>query len=473
MQGQHAVIALRQRTIGPLGDDTHFEVRCGLQQNLPTPCGLPITIVGICQGRAHDYDLLGHTPLDPDTRLMLPDTAPNLSNVALALHARTAGAADLADLLRDSRARTVALAKAYASALGQQMTVPFAPELNPPLWELGHIGWFQEYWICRNSQRALGTRADPVCVRSSSILDAADTLYDSSHVPHATRWSLPLPNLNATLDYLTTGLNATLDCLERSAEDDASLYSFRLALFHEDMHAEAAVYMAQSLGLDVGLAAQLTVGGPPATCNVEAGFWQLGAGADTTPGFAFDNELAGHVVAVPAFEIDDRVVSWRRYLEFIPTAQDGSSPSTAWPRYLRQRQTSQTSPVWEQSRFGRWTELDLDAPACHLSYFEVQAWCHRAGRALPTEVQWEKAAMTHTGFQWGQVWEWTASTFAAYPGFEAHPYRDYSAPWFGTRPVLRGACNATAQRMAHPRYRNFFTPDRTDIFAGFRTCSQV
>ena len=90
---------------------------------------------------------------------------------------------------------------------------------------------------------------------------------------------------------------------------------------------------------------------------------------------------------------------------------------------------------------------------------------------LPTEAQWEMAAMTHTGFQWGQVWEWTASTFGAYPGFEAHPYRDYSAPWFGTHQVLRGASSATVGRMVHPRYRNFFTPERTDIYAGFRTCA--
>jgi gamma-glutamyl hercynylcysteine S-oxide synthase len=95
---------------------------------------------------------------------------------------------------------------------------------------------------------------------------------------------------------------------------------------------------------------------------------------------------------------------------------------------------------------------------------------------LPTEVEWEVAASalntdeSANKFRWGEVWEWTASAFAPYPGFEAHPYQDYSAPWFGSRQVLRGACFATQPMMKNAKYRNYFTPDRTDIYAGFRTC---
>ena len=94
-----------------------------------------------------------------------------------------------------------------------------------------------------------------------------------------------------------------------------------------------------------------------------------------------------------------------------------------------------------------------------------------AGRRLPTESEWECAALTAPGFSWGQVWEWTASPFAPYPGFVAHPYRDYSQPWFDGRPVLRGASFATQPGMRHPRYRNYFTADRSDLFAGFRSCA--
>ncbi|MBS1221228.1 MAG: Serine/threonine kinase, partial [Proteobacteria bacterium] len=100
------------------------------------------------------------------------------------------------------------------------------------------------------------------------------------------------------------------------------------------------------------------------------------------------------------------------------------------------------------------------------------AWCCWAGRRLPTEAEWEAAAMTQAGFEWGQVWEWTASRFLPYPGFVAHPYRDYSAPWFGDRYVLRGASRATSPRMAHPRYRNFFLPERNDVPNGFRSCAR-
>jgi EgtB-related family protein len=122
-------------------------------------------------------------------------------------------------------------------------------------------------------------------------------------------------------------------------------------------------------------------------------------------------------------------------------------------------------------RFGTWLDLVPAAPASNLTCHEAEAWCAWAGRRLPTEEEWEYCATTQPDMQWGEVWEWTASPFAPYPGFTPHPYRDYSAPWFGSRRVLRGASTATHARMRHPRYRNFFTPERNDILAGFRSCA--
>ena len=128
--------------------------------------------------------------------------------------------------------------------------------------------------------------------------------------------------------------------------------------------------------------------------------------------------------------------------------------------------------LWQQHVNGHWQALDPQLPACHLNAHEAEAWCHWAGRRLPLESEWECASVQGgADFRWGQVWEWTASPFMPYPGFVAHPYQDYSAPWFGSRRVLRGASFATQPRLRHRRYRNFYTLERNDIFAGFRSCA--
>jgi gamma-glutamyl hercynylcysteine S-oxide synthase len=117
--------------------------------------------------------------------------------------------------------------------------------------------------------------------------------------------------------------------------------------------------------------------------------------------------------------------------------------------------------------------VTLARPVVHVNCFEAEAWCRWAGRRLPTEVEWEIAAESGAsrGWRWGEVWEWTASAFRPYPGFVADPYREYSAPWFGTHQAVRGASFATRARMRHARYRNFYLPERDDIFVGFRSCA--
>jgi EgtB-related family protein len=180
-------------------------------------------------------------------------------------------------------------------------------------------------------------------------------------------------------------------------------------------------------------------------------------------------------VALAAFEIDAQVVRWAEYLPFV---EAGGYRQARWwtpaapaapdaPRYLRR-----DGARWWAWRRGAWTPLDVAEPACHLTAHEAQAWCAWAGRRLPTEFEWECAALTRPeAFAWGDVWEWTASPFVPFPGFQPHPYRDYSAPWFDGRPVLRGASFMTQPRMRHPRYRNFFEAHRSDVPAGFRSCA--
>ncbi len=373
--------------------------------------------------------------------------------------ARQGGRTDLAAALRDSRARTLALLEAYLERLGPSLNVPYASQLNPPLWEVGHVGWFQDYWIARNLQRDLGVMADPDHTRPAGRMPAADSLYNSSLVAHTRRWHLDLPDLSATRDYLAAGLDATLERLATATETDSGLYFYRLVLFHEDMHAEAATYMAQALDIALPDALYQAPAALPSNqpLRLPGQVWTLGY---TETGFAFDNELAAQAIEVPTFEIDSQVINWRRYL---PLVEAGDAEP---PRYLRQ-----LDGVWQARRFGAWQTLDLDQPAMHLTWTEAETWCRQAGRRLPSEAEWEIAALTRSDFHWGAVWEWSASRFLPYPGFKAHPYRDYSVPWFGDRYVLRGASRATSPRMAHARYRNYFTPERNDLHNGFRTCA--
>jgi ergothioneine biosynthesis protein EgtB len=380
----------------------------------------------------------------------------------------------LAQALQRTRARTLGLMQAWQNAM-PDLSVPPSPGMNPPLWEWGHIAWFQEWWTVRNRQRHWGTRsASTGEAFDASWLPDADALYNSSEVAHDSRWALPLPDLAGTQAYLAQVLQRSLGHLQalealhaggRPPSDEA-IYFWRLVLQHEDMHNEASVYMAQALGLAL----------PPALCwrepasgdarglqtplgltgsvHVPAQVHTLGYSG---PGFAFDNECQAHPQALGAFEIDEAAVSWAHYLPFVQATGHALPPHVRW-----------LDGVWQAQQFGQWQLLDLQAPAVHLNAHDAQAWCQWAGRRLPTEAEWECAAQ-QPGFLWGQVWEWTANDFAPYPGFEVHPYRDYSAPWWHGHRVLRGACAATSAHVVDVRYRNFFVPERRDIFAGFRS----
>lgn len=378
----------------------------------------------------------------------------------LARLTRSSGKNWLAAALQDARRRTLGLLDAYVAGLGERLAVPYSPQLNPPLWEVGHVAWFYDIWIARNPQRDRGLAADPDCPRSPGRLPGADAWYNSSRVQHETRWHLPLPALAETRAYMAASLAETLEILADTAETEDALYFHRLALFHEDMHAEAAVYMAQALAIP--LPAHLRPWQRPLPeaydLAVPATHWRLGHDA---PGFAFDNELPVHAVTLDAYAIDSVAVTWRRFLPAI------TAGAVSLPRYLRQQ-----DGVWQVQRFGCWEPLSLDTAALHVTWDEAQAWCAWAGRRLPSEAEWECAALTAPGFAWGDAWEWTASRFAPFDGFVAHPYRDYSRFGFAEhRYVLKGASRATDPRMAHARYRNYFTVERNDIHTGFRSCA--
>ena len=398
------------------------------------------------------------------------------------LDARRADAASLEPALTALREQTLALFNATRAALGGKLDIAYAEEVNLPLWELGHVGWFEEFWIARNSERHLGHRARLEAARAAPQRVGADALYDSSTVAHAKRWQLNLPGARHTASHLAHVRERTLSLLRAAGDSDDALYFFRWALMHEAMHHEAGLMIAQGLGLPVSDSAPKAAAAR-SECAVAGDMLTVGGDSG---GFAFDNELGEHSVDVASFTIDSAAVTWRAWLPFFEAGGYGDAShwrdeGWAWrqralPNGLPRHVTADDAFEHGLKRavFGRWQALELDAPAIHLSAHEAHAWCRWAGRRLPTEHEWLLAQQQlGDDFAWGEVWEWTASPFAPWPGFEPHPYRDYSAPWFDGRPVLKGGSFATQPFMKHPRYRNYFPAGRNDVFAGFRTCTDT
>ncbi len=395
---------------------------------------------------------------------------------------RHADAALLERALGTQRAKTLSLFAGLRNALGDKLDIPYSEAVNPPLWELGHVAWFEEFWIARNPERLRGVAARLEAPRAAPLLPGADALYDSSHVAHARRWHLDLPDARRSLRHAAQIRERTLALLRTGAGGDDALYFFRLALMHEAMHHEAGAMIAQGLALDVGAALAATA---PAASD-SAGELSIAAATLTVGmhegGFAFDNELGAHRIELAAFAIDRAPVTWGAFVPFIEAggyedARHWSPAGWAWrqrelPTGLPRHVARGEDGVLRRARFGHWAELDAQQPAVHLSQHEALAWCAWAGRRLPSEHEWTQAA-TQAGsdFEAGQVWEWTASPFAPWPGFAPHPYRDYSQPWFDGRPVLKGGSFASAAFMKHMCYRNYFPAGRNDVFAGFRSCA--
>ena len=386
----------------------------------------------------------------------------------------------LSKSLQQIRGHTLSSFKCYLSS--NKLTLPYQSGLNPPVWELGHVAWFQEFWVARNLQRSKGMHCDLSQPRNASLLSQADAWFDSAKVAHSMRWELKLLTSQKCIQYSQDSLEQTLELLHNETDHSPALYFYWLVLQHEAMHLEASAYMAQTLRLSFkALWTQETSNAEKSkvsetksqqsitelkTARVPSQNWKLGSrdfssNSDTKQiPFCFDNELIEKTCSIQDFEISLHPVNWAQYLDFL------NSSGHRMPNYIRQ-----TGTDFETELFGCWRPLNLDAPAVHLSWTDAQAYCAWAQCRLPTEAEWDCAAKTLPDFEWGDVWEWTQDTFAPYEGFVAHPYTEYSAPWFGTHKVLRGASHFTHAVLRHVNYRNFFTPERDDIYAGFRTCA--
>jgi len=390
---------------------------------------------------------------------------------------RSAAPDALALALQDARARTLAFFERFAEAgMDDPSRVPLLAIVNPPLWELGHIAWFAEWYLLRGaSSSAPGAALRP------SLLAGSDAWFDSNTIAHDSRWSLALPPAREIQAYCRAVLDGVLARLAKEAHSDTALYFYRLALAHEDMHGEAFAYTLQTLGLP-------WPDGEPATAAPSASAEELRFGAGTAElgsrpgsGFVFDNEKWARPCELAPFRIDAALVSNADYARFI--AAGGYREPRFWSDAgrdwleLQRAQAQVQAPrgwrregeAWYAMRFGRPCPLADAEPVRHVSLHEAQAYCAWAGRRLPSEAEWVRASV-HPDFHWGELWEWTASPFTAYPGFSPDAYREYSAPYFGTHQVLRGASFATPERLRSAAFRNFYAPGRSDMFVGFRTC---
>jgi len=402
----------------------------------------------------------------------------------------------------------------------EQMLGAAAHFVEPPIWEMGHVGWFQEYWILRHLDGA------------STLLPGSDGIYDSFNVPYTRRWDHRYPSRQQTLDYICDVLRRSTRRLESRTPTAEDAYFYTLAALHEDMHAENLALIVQTHGyrrprLD-GHAAEATsppidVEYRPRDVAVPGGAFPLGASPDEP--FVFDNEKWAHPVEVAPFRIASTPVT---NAEFVAFVEDGGyRRRELWQRRgwdWRRREGVEHPIFWTRGEDGRWAERRFDEiaplapwhPVVHVNWYEAEAYCRWAGRRLPTEAEWEMAATLEpaTGckrrFPWGDepptlerasldfraggvidvralpagdspvgcrqmignVWEWVEDTFEPYPGFVCDPYREYSQPYFGQKKVLRGGCWATRSRLIRPTWRNFYMRHRRNIFAGFRTVAR-
>ncbi|UWZ34067.1 ergothioneine biosynthesis protein EgtB [Dactylosporangium roseum] len=389
-----------------------------------------------------------------------------------------------------------------------------SPLMSPLVWDLAHIGNQEELWLVRDVGGREPVRQD------------IDHLYDAFRHARRDRPALPLLGPAEARAYVAQVRDKALDVLDRvrlegrRLTDDA--FAFGMIVQHEQQHDETMLATHQ---LRVGPAV-LSAPPPPRARARVAGEVLVPAGGFTmgtsTEPWALDNERPAHDVHVDAFHIDAAPVTNAQYAAFV---DDGGYDDERWwtaEGWRHRREAGLVAPLhwsrdpsgWLATEFGRTAPVVPDAPVVHVSFHEAKAYATWAGRRLPTEAEWEKAARFDPAsgrsrrYPWGDedpgpdhanlgqrhlspapvgaypagasplgvhqlvgdVWEWVDSDFAAYPGFTAFPYREYSEVFFGPDyKVLRGGSFGTDPAACRGTFRNWDYPIRRQIFSGFRT----
>jgi gamma-glutamyl hercynylcysteine S-oxide synthase len=380
------------------------------------------------------------------------------------------------------------------------------PLMSPIVWDLGHVATFEDLWLVQNPFGREPLRGD------------LSSVYNPAFAPRSERGELPFLRSEHAFRYMDAVRERTLDALEHADLSPAGGrlldggFVYEMVLRHEQQHTETILQALLIMTTAAYIPDRRRM--PPAPdplpsgmAEVPGGPFEMGA---APAGFAYDNERPRHVRDVAPFLIDRTPVTNGALIEFIA---DGGYERREWwspegwewrlaeaaeaPRYWRREDKS-----WLVRSFSCWREVDPALPACHVSWYEADAFARYAGKRLPTEAEWEKAAAGARAWSGsaelanldqvafgcapagayaagespygmrqaaGDVWEWTASAFEPYEGFEAFPYPEYSAEFFGGPfKVLRGGSWATPAGAVTSTFRNWDYPRRRQIFAGFR-----
>lgn len=363
--------------------------------------------------------------------------------------------------LAQARERTFALVAHLSEA---QLTAAHSPIMSPLAWDLGHIAAYEDLWLAHRLAGLELLRPDLAGV------------YDAFETPRAVRGDIEALGPADARAYMREVRERVAEALMRDGVGDGDVCE--MVVRHELQHSET---MRQTLAI----AGLLPAGEPPVLAaeppvpseqdewlEVPAGSFALGAGAE---GFAYDNERPRHPVTLEAFQIARRPVTTASWMRF---AEGGG--------YERREWWSDEGWAWKEeydiTHHPSTATGEAAAPACHVSWFEADAFARAHDARLPSEAEWERAATwdqqpapNQVRFaQVGRVWEWTASAFGGYPGFVAHPYREYSEVFFGEDyRVLRGGSWATSPRVRTVTFRNWDLPQRRQIFAGVRLARGV
>ena len=364
--------------------------------------------------------------------------------------------------LEHVRARTLALVRNLAD---EQLERVHSPIMSPLVWDLGHIAAYEDLWLAHRQAGLQLLRPDLA------------ELYDAFETPRAVRGQIDALGPAAAREYLQAVRERSVELISDGRAGDANICE--MVLRHELQHSETMRQTLAIAGLlpsaDQARADEPLEGldGSPEWLRVPAGEFAMGSEA---AGFAYDNERPRHTVELASFEIARQPVSSGSWMKF---SQAGGYERPEW--------WSQEGWAWKQEHHvGQHPAIaasNPQAPACHVSWYEAEAYATAHEARLPSEAEWERAAtvpgtVAGSGPARGQarvleavgrVWEWTQSSFGGYPGFVAFPYREYSEVFFGDRyRVLRGGSWATDARVANPRFRNWDLPQRRQIFAGLR-----